>query len=955
MAPAPAQNLILADYEWILIVGSFAAFLFGFGTGSNDVANAFGTSVGAKTITLKTAVLLAIIFEFTGALVLGRVSQETISGGLSDIGAFTTEPEFYAYGMMWALIVGGVWQIIASAKELNVSATHSIIGAIVGFTMTFKGRNAVIWAQQQIVCSGPLTAVNTDGEATNMMFFTPVGSARGAQPLAASYSIPMDWVINTTDGSPISNGPIVNASMLSARIGMQVISGNSTVTVNGVTFNLQDGIPNATWAGAVNPCFAKSCYGQTSAGLTWSSRAGPFYVNDTRYPFGSVAFLLRTATTDSFPESLNILPQESLPIIPGQFFYKSTAGWCTTGSNAALPFPPFKGVLIIVLSWFFSPVLTGIASSILFLISRTLVLRHANAYKRAFFVIPPLAFLTLWVNVYFVLTKGAAKMLTRDAEGWTTVKAAWISAAAAGGVSFFSAVVVAPLVYMRIQAQEQEAIKKAEDDKAAAEAALSDPENGNGVAKGENLAPVADGEEKKGLKDYLMRARNAAMHGMEVDIHGVVEEDEIVAAIHANAEVFDAKAELVFSYMQVFSAICVIFAHGAGEVGYMSGPLGAILSIIRSGTLASSSSPPIWTILIGALGLVIGLGTYGYQVTRAIGTRMAKLTASRGFAAELSTAMIIMIAAQYGLPTSSSQCITGGVMGIALCEGKKGINAKLLFSTFMSWIWTVVFVALITGGLFAQGAYAPSAQMARQLGYYEQALSARTNYILKQYQGMIKASGYNTDDTNDQFAKYLAQTISNTAHGQYYSFAAAPAGYYPGNKAPVIQTVFPWQMVGYLDTALALASTAISPKSSGLNMCNGNSPTTNNYAINGANGTNFPWSQTVLTAGMFLLKNATNGPCTLALGSPSFKLTATTFVGPSPLAAMMPAFEDSKGNAIASYNGTIDWLMGATGNIPAYGMVTLDQVPNYFPCQQAPCNTLAPLGGFNVSLGYNGR
>mgnify|MGYP000390824739 CR=1 FL=1 len=61
--------------------------------------------------------------------------------------------------------------------------------------------------------------------------------------------------------------------------------------------------------------------------------------------------------------------------------------------------------------------------------------------------------------------------------------------------------------------------------------------------------------------------------------------------------------------------------------------------------------------------------------TAADGTaRMAKLTASRGFAAELSTSMIIMIAAQYGLPTSSSQCITGGIIGIALCEGKGGLN-----------------------------------------------------------------------------------------------------------------------------------------------------------------------------------------------------------------------------------------------------------------------------------------
>jgi len=77
---------------------------------------------------------------------------------------------------------------------------------------------------------------------------------------------------------------------------------------------------------------------------------------------------------------------------------------------------------------------------------------------------------------------------------------------------------------------------------------------------------------------------------------------------------------------QVFSAICVIFAHGAGEVGYMAGPLAAIWDVYNKGVLAKSVSPPVWVILIGACGLVVGLGTYGYNVTRAMGVELAKLT-----------------------------------------------------------------------------------------------------------------------------------------------------------------------------------------------------------------------------------------------------------------------------------------------------------------------------------------
>jgi sodium-dependent phosphate transporter len=89
------------------------------------------------------------------------------------------------------------------------------------------------------------------------------------------------------------------------------------------------------------------------------------------------------------------------------------------------------------------------------------------------------------------------------------------------------------------------------------------------------------------------------------------------------------KAFCCCACLQVFSAICVIFAHGAGEVGQMAGPLAAIYDIYTNGELSSSLSPDIWCVLVGALALVVGLATYGYHVTRTTGVMLAKLSASR--------------------------------------------------------------------------------------------------------------------------------------------------------------------------------------------------------------------------------------------------------------------------------------------------------------------------------------
>lgn len=94
--------------------------------------------------------------------------------------------------------------------------------------------------------------------------------------------------------------------------------------------------------------------------------------------------------------------------------------------------------------------------------------------------------------------------------------------------------------------------------------------------------------------------------------------------------------------------------------------------------------------------------TPGYNVTRAMGTMMAKLSPTRGFSAELATAMVIMVCSQYGLPTSSSQCIVGAIVGVGLAEGIMGVNWKFFAQQAASWLGTLFAVGLVTAAIFAQ-------------------------------------------------------------------------------------------------------------------------------------------------------------------------------------------------------------------------------------------------------------
>jgi len=524
----------LPQFLWLVITGSLSAFMYGFATGSNDMGNAFGTSVGSKTLTLRQAVVIASIFEFTGALLLGRVTSNVIAGGITSVETFRDNPAAYAYGMVCALSVGSVWQLLCSRFELNVSSTYTIIACIMGFSFVWKGPNSVNW-------------------------------------------------------------------------------------------------------------------------ITWDSTL----------------------------------------------------------------IPPFGGIVPIVTAWVVSPILTGVASFLLMLLIRTVVLRSQNRVVLSIVALPISIFTTTWVNLFFVLTKGAGKTLS-SIGSWTIGTSVWVTTVSTFGLTTIASVVACPLLYRHLKmgnpgspcspcspcpslATNQELYVVTVVD-------VIPPPPPPPPPPPAEIQPITRVDKYLAkCREVLVKVKKCIFYGVSVDIHESITTDKSIELMHSRAEKFDPQVEYIFSWLQVFSAICVIFAHGANEVGYMSGPLTAIYDIYTTGQLTGKVTPTIWIILISASGLVIGLSTYGYNITRAMGTKLAMLSPSRGFCAELSTALVIMVTSQMGLPVSSSLAVIGGIVGVGLLEGwKTGVNWVLFAKQLGSWIMTMFVCSLTTAGLFAQGVYSPS-------------------------------------------------------------------------------------------------------------------------------------------------------------------------------------------------------------------------------------------------------
>jgi PiT family inorganic phosphate transporter len=403
---------------WVFYLGLAACLYMAWNIGANDVANAMGTSVGSHAISIRQAVILAAVFEFAGAFLVGGNVTNTVRKGIVDPTVFQGQPEVFVLGMLAALLAAGVWLNLATFLGLPVSTTHSIVGAIVGFGLVVGGVAAVNWIK-----------------------------------------------------------------------------------------------------------------------------------------FGQV-----------------------------------------------------------VMSWFVSPFAGGLVGFLTFWFIKRTVLSSWNPVRAAKRVVPILIFPVAVVLVLSMLYKGL-KNLKLD-------------------VSFTKALVIGIIV--------------------GAIAFL--------VMKMLLAAKFTDRPKRR--KDAFQQV------------------------------------ESIFAYLQIGTACYVAFAHGANDVANAIGPFAAIVDVFRTGNLEMKVPVPAWVLAVGGIGIVVGLGTWGYKVIETIGKKITQITPSRGFSAEFATATTVLVCSKLGLPVSTSHTLVGSVIGVGMAKGMAALNLAVIRNIVNSWLITVPATAVVTTFIF---------------------------------------------------------------------------------------------------------------------------------------------------------------------------------------------------------------------------------------------------------------
>ncbi len=155
-----------------------------------------------------------------------------------------------------------------------------------------------------------------------------------------------------------------------------------------------------------------------------------------------------------------------------------------------------------------------------------------------------------------------------------------------------------------------------------------------------------------------------------------------------------------FALLQIVTACYVAFAHGSNDVANAVGPMAAVVGVVRQGVVGVKVDVPVWALVVGAAGIVVGLATYGRNVIRTVGEHITAMTPTRGFAAEFGAATTILVGSKLGLPISTTHTLVGAVIGVGLARGIAAIDVAVVRRIVMSWLLTLPVAAVLTALLY---------------------------------------------------------------------------------------------------------------------------------------------------------------------------------------------------------------------------------------------------------------
>ncbi|KAL4892714.1 phosphate transporter [Aspergillus ambiguus] len=417
-----------------------------------------------------------------------------------------------------------------------------------------------------------------------------------------------------------------------------------------------------------------------------------------------------------------------------------------------------SGVVQVFLAWIIAPLLSGVAASLIFLITKYGILLRGNPALKALYTVPFYFLLTSALLTMLIVWKGGS---SRIDLGGDEIAGTVIGVGA--GISLISAVFLCPWLYRRVILSDWQLqpwhiplgplllrrgdvpprpahVKPVRDyyhghktmDELQADRS-GDVENNNDSNNSEHSTYTPKGESHNTLmsgdgthsmdRDVInlcgprpegvwysapvlfWMLKKALLRGLEQDIVSAQKKESKLAGdlekTHAHSSHYSNEAEYMFSFLQILTACTAAFTHGANDVANAVGPYATIYSIWRSGTLdGAETAVPIWILVFGGAGIAIGIWTYGYHIMSFLGNRLTLHSPSRGFTMELGAAIAVIIATRLKLPVSTTQCITGATVGVGLCNGTwRTINWRMVAWIYMGWIITLPCAGIISGCL----------------------------------------------------------------------------------------------------------------------------------------------------------------------------------------------------------------------------------------------------------------
>lgn len=558
----------LQQYSWLIAIISIAFCLSAFGNGGNDVANAYATSVAARTLNMWQAGILSMFTEFIGAVALGSGVTATIKNKIMDLDRFKGKPGTLVLAMTCAEIGNASWLMIANLLGFPVSTTHTIVGALIGSGIASQANISWRW---------------TSGSVSQ---------------IAASWAI----------------APLISASMA-----------------------------------AVLFLVLKFSVLERQDPFKWAMRLIPFYLAFT----GGVLALFIVV---------------ELPTAPSLEEFGA-------GNAVAIVLGVFGGVLII--------------SYIFFLpyFHRRLVLNDARIQVWHL----PLGPL-LWRDdppLYWPGNNGNRNgAVTKDHYRNTRLQDTMpvdspTRSLGDGEPKSTPDSVEAPV------AADSSALERGQANTTSRLRKRHVEPRERFLAPTKDLPLYAPARLWAWTK-YLL------LQGVTRDVTS--HDSQHLEKTHARAKQYDNKVEHLWTYAQVASAIMMSIAHGSNDVANAVGPWVAAYSTYQAGKVESSSSTPIWILVVAGFLLGFGFWVLGWRIVASLGNKITQMSPTRGYAIELGAAITVLLASRLSLPVSTTHCLTGATMGVSLMNFTlEATNWRQLLWIFAGWVLTLPVAGLISG------------------------------------------------------------------------------------------------------------------------------------------------------------------------------------------------------------------------------------------------------------------